>query len=80
MDKKGFFTLIGIIFIGLGFLSMILSLIGVRFTFLAFLENYGRLASLLFKIFLVMGGIIMIALVQDNFAGEEINEEWVMSN
>ncbi len=55
-------TLIGFLLFMIGMLSLILSVIGIHFIFLKFLEYWGALIGVLFKIFLILAGFVLIFL------------------
>jgi hypothetical protein len=60
MGKKDIWTIIGFGLLLLGFLSIIFTLVGIRFTFLGFIDNMGKGISFLIYIFMVMIGIIIM--------------------
>jgi len=57
---KPIVTVIGYIFILLGFLALILSMIGLRLSFLAFLEAGGPLLSFIIKMSMIMFGFVLM--------------------
>ncbi|NNE25639.1 MAG: hypothetical protein HKN09_02240 [Saprospiraceae bacterium] len=59
MDKKTILTILGFIIFATGFLAITLSLVGLNFTFLSFLEKPGRTFAFVVKIIMVFGGFIM---------------------
>ena len=59
MDKP-LVTVIGYIFLLLGFLSIILSIVGLRLSFLSFLEFAGPLIAFMIKISFIMIGFIIM--------------------
>ncbi len=68
--NKVTFTTIGFVFFILGILSIVLSLIGVKFSFLAFIDKPGALFGFLIRLLMVFGGVIIIALAQTNWSQE----------
>ena len=64
--KKGLLTLFGFILVGIGFLTLILSLIGIQLSFMTWMEKAGPLTALLLRLGLIMSGFIMIYLVRTN--------------
>jgi len=66
MNKKPFIkktdvvTLIGFLLVVLGILSLILSLVGARFSFLAFLDHWGRLPGFVLRLLMVMMGFVVV--------------------
>lgn len=72
MNKNsGFLSLVGFILAGLGFLAIILSMIGVQFSFLLWLNQLGQLWSFLIKILMIIAGIILVYIAQSDFSGED---------
>lgn len=57
--SRPFYTILGFILFSLGVLSLILSLVGLNFTFLSFMYNKGVL-SLVIQLVLLFGGMIML--------------------
>jgi len=62
--SKAWLTLIGFLLAGAGLLAIILSLVGLQFTFLAWLDDIGRLFGFAAKVVLVLAGFILIYLAQ----------------
>ncbi|MCG8329225.1 MAG: hypothetical protein MI974_16135 [Chitinophagales bacterium] len=72
MDKnKGIFSLVGFLLAGIGFISIVLSLIGAELSFLTWLDSLGRLVAFLIKIVMILLGIVIVYLAQSDFKGEE---------
>ena len=65
MKNKGIFSLIGFTLFILGTLSLVLSLVSVQLSFLTWLEYFGRGFGLLFKLIMIMVGVVTDALVED---------------
>jgi len=68
LKNRGLWTLLGFSLVILGFTSLIMTLVGVNWAFLGFLELGGRLFAFLAKILMVMAGGIVIALANNNWA------------
>lgn len=60
--KKALWLIVGFALFFLGALSLILNMVGVDFTFLAWLNHFGRLPAFLIKVLMVVGGIVVIYL------------------
>ncbi|HMQ48044.1 MAG TPA: hypothetical protein PKA00_11790 [Saprospiraceae bacterium] len=72
MNKNsGILSLVGFILAGLGFLAIMLSMIGVQFSFLLWLNQLGQLWSFLIKVLMVIAGIILVYIAQSDFSGED---------
>lgn len=62
--NKGIITLVGFLMAGIGFLALILSLIGLQLSFLTWIDTPGRLFGFLFRIVMIVGGLIIVYLAQ----------------
>ena len=72
MNKnKGIFSLVGFLLMGLGFISIVLSLIGAQLSFLTWLDSFGQLTGFVIKILMIIVGIVIIYLTQSNFRGDQ---------
>ena len=69
--NKGLITFIGFLLAGLGFLALVLSLVGVQLSFLTWIDSPGKLTGFLIRLIMILAGIIIIYLAQTNFSGEE---------
>lgn len=66
MSKRGLYTLIGFLLFIIGTLALLIELVGVHFGLLSFLDYLGRMGSFLAKIFMILGGIVLVVLANDN--------------
>ncbi|MBP7184974.1 MAG: hypothetical protein KBA06_05665 [Saprospiraceae bacterium] len=62
MIKKPKLMLIGFIFFTLGLLSLVLSIVGVRFMFLSFMDVFGQKFSFLLKLLMMFFGIFLVSI------------------
>ena len=69
--NKGVASIIGFALAGLGFLSIVLSLVGVQFAFLLWLDSFRRLFGFVAKIVMIIAGILILYIAQSDFKGEE---------
>ena len=69
--NKGVASILGFALAGLGFLSIVLSLVGVQFAFLLWLDSFGRLFGFVAKIVMIIAGILILYIAQSDFKGEE---------
>lgn len=75
MNKsKAWITLLGFFIAGTGFLALILSLVGIKFSFLTWIDAPGPLFGFVFRLLMIVIGIIMIYLTQTDFRGETPDE------
>ncbi len=61
-------TIIGFVMFAVGILSVILSLVGLKFTFLNFIYNHGVI-TLVIQLFLLFGGMVILYVARTS--GEE---------
>jgi len=73
--NKGALSLIGFALAALGFLSIILSLVGVQFAFLTWLDSISRLFGFVAKLIMIIAGILLLYIDQSDFKGEEELEQ-----
>ncbi len=69
--NRGWVTLVGFLLAGTGFLSLILSLVGLNLAFLTWMDAAGGLLGLIIRLLMIMVGVIIIYLTQTNFEGEQ---------
>ncbi|MFZ2900050.1 MAG: hypothetical protein WA004_15590 [Saprospiraceae bacterium] len=68
--NKTLLTVGGFLLFTFGFLSLVLSMIGVQLAFLAWLDKIGALFAFIIRILMVLAGIILVALAQTDWARE----------
>ncbi len=68
---KGLWTLIGFIFFAIGILSMVLAVIGAKFTFLTWIDAFGASAGLIIRLLLILTGAIIMVVSLSDFKGEQ---------
>lgn len=57
--KKPMWSIIGFIMFAIGILSIILSLVGLKFTFMDFIYNHGVI-TVIIQLILLFGGVIVL--------------------
>lgn len=62
-------TIIGFVMFAIGMLSVILALVGLKFTFLEFIYNHGVI-TLMIQLFLLFGGMIIFYVSRTSEAEE----------
>ncbi len=72
IKNRTFLTVVGFLLVGIGFLSLILSLVGIEFSFLNWLRSFGPLGAFLVRLGMILGGFILIYLGQTDWEREEI--------
>lgn len=70
MHKKSLYTLLGFLLFMFGFLSLILSMIGLQFSFLTWPDAFGRLGGFVFRLLMILGGIVLVSLQQTDWERE----------
>lgn len=68
---KGITALAGFVMAGLGFLSIILSMIGLKFSFLMWIDAPGSLFGFVVKITMILAGFVIIYLSLANNGAED---------
>lgn len=69
MRNRPLWAVVGFLMFSLGILSLILSIVGLRFSFLAFMDGYA-IWSVLFQLLLLFGGIGILYVARTTDAGE----------
>lgn len=69
--NRGWVTLVGFLLAGTGFLSLILSLVGLNLAFLTWMDASGGLFGLIIRLTMMIIGVVIIYLAQTNFEGEQ---------
>ncbi len=70
MSKTGW-TVIGFLMFMLGFISLILQAVGLQFTFLMWLDALGPGWGFLFRLLILVAGLVVVYLVQTDWQEEE---------
>jgi uncharacterized membrane protein len=63
---RGRLTLAGFLLFFLGFLSIVLGMIGVQFMFMAWMDHWGRGPGFLIRLMMILAGFILIILDQSD--------------
>lgn len=67
---KNVFMILGFVLFMTGFMSLCLSLIGVSFSLLSFLEHFSPLFGLLFKLGLIVVGMLIFIISRTDWKAE----------
>ena len=67
MIRSTLFLILGFILFLSGFVSLVLLLVGLKLTALAWIDNFGSGIGLIIRLIMVFGGIIMIYLSRSSF-------------
>jgi hypothetical protein len=68
--RKGLWSLIGFLLMGLGLMSLIFSMVGMQFSFMQWIDAAGRMAGFLFRLIMIIAGIVVLYLANTNFEEE----------
>ena len=60
MKRSSVLSIIGFILLMIGFLSLVMKMVGVHFSFLFWLENLGGLAAGLIRLLMILVGFLLI--------------------
>ncbi len=76
MKNKGYWLLLGFLLVVFGFTGLVLQMVGTQWVFLGFLELPGRLFAFVFKIVMVLAGVLITVFANTDWARErqESNE------
>jgi hypothetical protein len=73
MTSKSIYAIIGFALIIIGMLSLVLLFVGVKLSFLTWIDAAGRLAGFVIRLLMIMSGFIIITLSQTNWRNVEDN-------
>ena len=68
--NKALITIVGFLFVALGFMALVLSMVGVKFAFLLWIDKPGPLFGFVFRLLMIILGFVMVYLAQSNYRGE----------
>lgn len=69
--KKGIYTLIGFLLFIIGGTALVLSLVGVKLSFLLWIDAAGGLLGFIIRIVMMIGGIVIAVLSTGNWQEED---------
>ena len=74
--KKVIWTIIGFALLITGFYALILSLVGVKLSFLTFIDEPGALIGFVIRLLMIVAGFVILALINTNWTqeGDELIE------
>lgn len=73
--NRGWITLVGFLLAGIGFLSLILSLVGLNLAFLTWIDAPSPLFGFITRLVMIVIGIVLIYLSQTDFEGEQASDQ-----
>ena len=69
--KKGIYTLIGFLLFIIGGTALVLSLVGVKLSFLLWIDAAGGLLGFIIRIVMMIGGIVIAVLSTGNWQEDD---------
>lgn len=69
--NKAIFTLVGFLLAGLGFLALVLSVVGVKLSFLVWIDKPGPLFGFVIRLLMITVGLATVYLAQTDFSGDK---------
>jgi hypothetical protein len=64
---KNLLIVLGFCLFAVGFLSLILTLVGLQFGFLMWIENWGPLMGLIIRLIMIFGGMVLLYLARTDW-------------
>jgi hypothetical protein len=71
--KKGLYSLLGFVLFVLGFLALVLQMVGVQIAFLTWLDAWGGGIGLLLRVLMIVAGLVIVIITR---SGEQQHEEF----
>ncbi len=71
MTRKNLFAIIGFSMFIIGFLALVLMMVGVKLSFLTWIDAPGRLFGFIARLLMIIVGIMIIYFSQTNWRQEE---------
>jgi hypothetical protein len=68
--KQPILSIVGFLMFAIGILSVILSLVGLKFTFLNFIYNHGVI-TIIIQLFMLFGGMIVLYVARTSDDNDE---------
>ncbi|MEN0004812.1 MAG: hypothetical protein AAF798_11735 [Bacteroidota bacterium] len=68
--NRNLWTVAGFLISGMGFVAIVLSLVGVQLSILTWIDKPGRLFGFLIRLLMIVSGIVLIFLSQTNLEDE----------
>ena len=79
--KKNILTIIGFLLLIFGMTALVLSLVGIKLSYLLWLDYGGALLGFVLRLLMIFGGVTMAWLANHNWAAEnEENDPYITRN
>jgi len=59
--------ILGFLLFLFGFIALVLMLVGLQLSFLAFIDSWGRTVGLVIRLLMVFGGVVVVFLARSKF-------------
>jgi uncharacterized integral membrane protein len=69
--KKAIWTSIGFLLFIIGFVALVLSLVGVKLSYLNWIDNWGGLPGFIIRLLMIISGIVIVYLTVTDWRREE---------
>jgi len=63
-------TVLGIVLTIIGFLALVLSLVGIKLSFLVFIDSKGPLLGFVIRLLMIVFGLVIVTLAQTDWGKE----------
>ena len=67
MNRPTILLIVGFLLFIFGFLALVLMLVGLQLSFLAFIDTSGRLLGFVIRLLMVFGGVVLMYLARSSF-------------
>lgn len=71
MNRRAIWTFIGFVILATGMMAVILSVVGIKFSFLVWLDDIGRLFGFVVKLLMIVFGTMIMVISRSDFSGEQ---------
>ena len=69
--KRGIYTLIGFVLVVVGIVALVLSVVGVKLSFLVFIDKPGPTFGLVVRLMMIISGFVIAVLNTTNWKEED---------
>ncbi|HLF64884.1 MAG TPA: hypothetical protein VI603_14065 [Saprospiraceae bacterium] len=67
MYRMSAILILGFLLFLFGFIALVLMLVGLQLSFLAFIDSWGRTVGLVIRLLMVFGGVVVVFLARSKF-------------
>ncbi|MEL6866648.1 MAG: hypothetical protein AAFP19_19640 [Bacteroidota bacterium] len=73
--NKAIWSLIGFSLFIIGFLALVLMIVGVQLSYLTWIDSGGRLMGFVIRLLMILSGVVIVVLTRTNWREENEQEE-----